>query len=252
MQSRYLPLLFCYLSLSVHSWAATPKPPEFYFDKDQYPYAYSEQGIPKGLYPQIIQACADILGVDVILKATPWKRALISALSPHQAVVGLYKTEERLEKYHYSEPIYAEKIIVISPLSWQKSFENIEDLQAYRIGITSGWSYGQTLDKAFASGQYRLEYASSSSLALGKLLAGRSELALSTELHAIAFLKSYKARTTHIIHEKILSQLNTYLALSRSDENLEHLKAFNRGLEQLKQQGKYKELVDAFKESILK
>ena len=85
-------------------------------DKDYPPYSYSENGVAKGVYVDIIKSIfSKIDGYDVKFKMMAWKKAQIMVKTGK--VVGFfppYYSKQRLRWTKFSEPILNEKTIIFA------------------------------------------------------------------------------------------------------------------------------------------
>ena len=125
------------------------------FDPENSPFMYLAPGTKDGaagLYPGIIQEAFKRMGVAVTLKAIAWKQALADADAGKAGIGGIYKNDERVKKYEYSEALFAERILAYS----SKSHRVTELKDGMTVGVQSGWSYGSKFDSERKAGKYKV------------------------------------------------------------------------------------------------
>ena len=106
------------------------------------PKTWSEDGAPKGILVDIIKEIQKRSDLDFTIEQRPWARAYEQALQGAGGVYGLSKTQERLELFDYSEPIFIDEILLVTLKGRDFPFESMADLAGKRIGTTRGSVYG--------------------------------------------------------------------------------------------------------------
>lgn len=82
------------------------------FDAANPPFMYEQNGKAAGLYPAIIKAAFQHMQMGVTLQVKPWARVIRELDMGMTGVGGIFRTVERERKYDYSEPVFAEKLLV--------------------------------------------------------------------------------------------------------------------------------------------
>jgi polar amino acid transport system substrate-binding protein len=77
----------------------------------------------------------------------PWRRLLKNGENGEGLVFGIYKTPERSQIFAFSEPVYSDKIWLVSRCADRMIFNNLQDLKGKTIGIIPGSSAGDEFDK---------------------------------------------------------------------------------------------------------
>ncbi len=209
-------------------------------DAENPPFMYADaDGKAAGLYPKLLTAVFERMGVPVTVAAYPWKRALEMSEKGEVGVGGIYKNEKRLQIYDYSEPIYAEKILLYTPKGKSFDFNSVDDLQGKQIGILTGWSYGDEFDQAKEAGVFTVQEVSSDKDNLEKLLLGRVDAVAAIEAGASQIIeeKGYGDRFEVLPNPLVIN--DTYLVFSKGVQQLPLLGQFNQTLAEMKQDGTY-------------
>ncbi|CAK0777058.1 hypothetical protein CCP2SC5_770001 [Azospirillaceae bacterium] len=211
---------------------------------------YNGGGGAKGLYPLLIKAAFDRMGVPVVLQTAPWRRALTSSLEEAIGIGGIYVNSDRLTKYDYSDPIFHEELMLYTVPEKLFSFETLDDLAGKTIGGMRGWSYGDAFDQARAAGKFKVEEVSKDEQNVGKLVVGRLDAIISTR-ECLDVLRQTMSREigSLILLPKPLISNATYLAFSKAQHKAYLLTQFNVALIQMRQDGLYQKLTkEAFSE----
>lgn len=220
------------------------------FDVTYPPYMYAEndQGASQamGLYPTLIEAVFQRMGMQVEMISLPWKRALEMGEKGEAAVAGIYKNEQRLLIYDYSEPIYTEHLYIYVKKGASFSYETPEDLKGKTVGVIRGWSYGDLFDKAREAGSFSVEENVSNIANFEKLLLGRLDCIIVDELAAKQILQQqgYEGQVEQL--PTPVTTNDTFLVFVKPSQQTELLKQFNETLAAMRQDGSYDGLVKDF------
>jgi polar amino acid transport system substrate-binding protein len=144
-------LLLCLLSSLVLP-KAKAEPFMIYGPHDGHPKYFEEDGEAKGIVVDISRHCLDEMKVPYRIRLIPWARAYRQAERAEGAVIGLSVSQERLELFDFSEPIFTERVMLLVKMGRKFPYERIEDLKGRLIGVTNGTSYGTAYDEAVANG----------------------------------------------------------------------------------------------------
>lgn len=234
------PLVTLALGLQAHA----AEPLVVCVDADNPPFMYVVEGKAAGLYPALIVAAFQPLGGAAKVEAKPWKRCLSDTDEGRAATAGIYKNEERLKKYDFSDPIFVEAMAVYFNLARPLVFTGVADLFGKRVGVIRGWSYGDDFDRAVKEGRIAVEDVKSDAQNFQKLMAGRVD----------AILAIAEAGATHLRggqyprierSARPLFEHPTFLAFNKSARQGELLSRFNRVLDDMKKSGKFERIVAA-------
>jgi len=228
--------------------AAATLPPETIVigeDEANPPFMYADaNGQAIGLYVDLTRTALERMGMTPQFQALPWKRVLDASAKGEMGVAGIYKNDERLKIYDYSEPLYSERILVYVAKGKAFEFKSVADLKGKTIGVMTGWSYGNDFDQAKAAGEFTVQEAPGDAENLEKLVLGRVDCVLAAEASAIPVIleKGYADKVEAL--PEPLTVNDTYLVFAKSVNRVEFLKVFNATLAAMKQDGTYDQLVE--------
>lgn len=216
---------------------------------------YSSEYLPHyGFFSRVVSEAFRINGYQVEYAFYPWKRAYeLAAKGAFDGSVTWAPTPERQQDFRFSDPVIESKKVFFHlknhPFHWQ----TLEDLTAYRIGVTSGYTYGRKFDEAWKTGDLNIQEVTSDAQNIRKLLLKRidtfpMEIAVGYALIRDFLPPGGTRAITHapkpIVVTPIAVAISRQLPPKRIDAILHSL---NRGLKTLRQQGVY----DRYKKEML-
>lgn len=220
------------------------------FDTANYPFMYAENGQADGkaagLYPAIIEAVFKRMGTPVNVTSFPWKRALEMGERGEAAIGGIYKNEQRLLVFDYSDPIYTEHLYIFVRKGESFSYTTTDDLKGKMLGVIRGWSYGDVFDQAKEAGVFAVEENVSDIANFEKLLLSRVDCIIVDGLAAQQIIQKFGYQDQVERLETPVTTNDTFLVFAKSTQQTELLKRFNETLAAMKQDGSYDELVKSF------
>ncbi|WP_395011118.1 substrate-binding periplasmic protein, partial [Undibacterium sp.] len=134
--------------------------------------------------------------IDLDIRRYPWRRVLHNGENGEGLIFGIYKTPERLKLFHFSEPVYSDKVWLVSRCDNSFNFTSLQDLKGKSIGIVQGSSAGDEFDSQ-VNIIFKAEYNTSS-------LAGRFSKLYQKRMDAFLL---YEPRTNLKEVQKELNQL---------------------------------------------
>jgi len=140
------------------------------------PKSWLDEGTPKGILVDIMNYAGKELGVDFTYNLAPWARAYNLALKGEGGIFGISKTEERLQKFDFSDPVYYDTVILVVKKGNEFTFDKANDLSGKRVGTCRGCTFGADYEKAKAL--FTLDTDTNNVQRLKKLLAGRIDTAI--------------------------------------------------------------------------
>lgn len=241
MLLRIITLAFAVFVLQASSgWT---QPLRILFDQANPPFMYVADGKAAGIYPAIIAEAFARMGQPVVIEAVPWKRALISMDDAHAGVAGIYKTEERLQKFDYSDPLFEETLLVVARAGSSLKYEGIESLRGRVLGISRGWTYGDEFEAARKAGVFQVEEADGDGQNLEKLRAQRIDVILCVREAALSAMAGTGTRDKFSVQEKPFSLNPAFLAFSKHDHMGKTLTEFNAALRSMHEDGTWDNIV---------
>lgn len=212
------------------------------FDASNPPFMYASAGRADGFYPELIEAVFQQMKRPVRLAAKPWKRAIGELDLGEAGVGGIYKNEERLKKYDFSDQLFVERIVVYFNRAKPVQYGSLSDLYGKRVGAILGWSYGDDFDNARKAGKILVEDVYADSQNFDKLAKGRLDAVLAIEQVGSRLMR---ASGNEIEKSAVyLAENPTHLAFHKMQNTAGLLKDFNRALAELKASGSYSKIVD--------
>lgn len=187
-----------------------------------------------GLYPAVLAEAFKRMGVPLEMETVPWKRAISAIDAGEAGVGGIYKNEERLKKYDYSEKLFDEVIMVYAPKGKEFEFKDVSSLNGKTVGVLQGWSYGDDFDAAVKAGKITAETAENDALNFKKLAAGRLDAILAIRESGTANLGAPEIASAVVALPAPLSSSPSFLAFNKSAAKADVLAKFNTALDQMK------------------
>lgn len=222
------------------AWGADPV--RVNVDAENPPFMSAREGQPSGVYPALLVAAFARIKQPLVLKTKPWKRALLELDQGKAGIGGIYKNDERSEKYDFSEPILTEDIVVYFNTAKPINFKTLADLNGKRIGVIRGWSYGDLFDVARKSGKFTAEDVLNDKANFLKLAHGRLDAVLAVDEAGKSVIS--KEKLNNIGQSKVLLAANqAYLAFNKSARQTDLLTKFSRAIAQMKQDGTHDRIV---------
>lgn len=187
---------------------------EFVFS-DFPPFEYTENGSPAGINKEIIEEACRRLDVTPVFRQLPWKRALKSVKDgKSDAVFSLFKNEERIRYYSFSEEnINTVRMVLITDRVSTIEINTLEDLKDKKTGVYLGSSYGDKFDRA---DWIIKETATTNESLLRKQDAGRTDVAVIDERVAEYWCKKIGMETRFRILSFIINENPTHVAFSKA------------------------------------
>lgn len=211
---------------------------------------YLDQSRPgEGFLAQIIREA--FANEDIIAEFTffPWSRALaLVKASEYEASAVWSCTPKRRMEYVYSAPILPYEYVFYHRRATRFDWHQLSDLEGMVIGLTQDYSYGQTLSDAIESGQISADVTTSDLANFRRLLLDRIDLFPMDAVVGEAMIEEQlgpEARSRLMFHPRPLRSALYHLLFSKDDPDAGRLKrAFNRGLAQLRESGRYQAIIE--------
>lgn len=196
------------------------------------------------------------MGINVVFGFFPWQRALHYAAynDNWDGSVGWVKTMERLSLFYYSdEPVVMESRVFFHLKNYSFNWQTIDDLENIRIGATIGYIYGDEFQKAEKLGRIDVQRVSDDLTNLKKLIHGRIEIFPIERKVAEFLLEKYfhhSEKQLITYHPRPITQLGYYFILAKKNKvNFHLMQLFNKGMQELKENGLYDKLYNDNKEN---
>ena len=202
------------------------------------PYEYIEKGQIDGIDPAIIKEVAANLGYELEIQDMNFE-SIIAAVQSGKADIGasgITVTEERKKQVFFTIPyVVSEQLIIVREDS---AIQGVKDLQKCKIGV----QHGTTGDYFVTENIKEPERFSNGALAVAALSAGKIDAVVCDREPSEVFVRQRK-------NLRLLNEPLTYeeYAFAIGKYNPELLEKFNAELTQMKQNGRLKEIVNAYR-----
>lgn len=216
---------------------------------DEWPPYTTQEMEQKGIATEIIIEALKAADLEYKIEFRPWARAL-EMVQYGQAWGSFpwFYTEERAEIYAYSDPV----ITVDSVIFYRKDnpkFQNgfpeystLQDLKAYTFGGVNGYFY----EIIFENESFSYTLSQSLESAFKLLIEGKTDVInedLNVGMHILQKYYPDSSDTILASHD-YLSKDDMFLLISKSISNHEEtLEKFNKGLELIKSNGLYNDII---------
>jgi len=211
------------------------------FYEDFPPFCYIENDQPKGVFFDIVTTVFEGMGASYKFQFYPFKRALFMATQKEKAFVGIYKTDERLQKLDYSKPFYKEKTVFFVAKGQGFRYSTINDLKGKHIGVKLGWSYGREFDQARESKLFTTTVGSQKQI-FRLLLAGKLDTVVDNELSGMSVINDLRLKQNIEVLPKPLLEGNIYIAI-RKGANTGLIKKFNNHVKRIEKNGTFEKIL---------
>jgi polar amino acid transport system substrate-binding protein len=217
-------------------------------DQNYPPYMFGVGTTQKadGLYPKLLEAIFTRIGIKVEIQALPWEEALKAGREGSAAVGGIYKNNARLEIYDFSEPLFEERLAVYVKKGETFHLTRLSDLQGKTIGLNRGWSYGNEFDTAREKYRFTVEEENSNLQNFKKLVSGKIDCLIADQVAASQIIRQEHWNKQIERLDKPAAVTQAYLAFTKRLKKQDLLQRFNQALADMKKDGSYDNLVQAF------
>lgn len=215
----------------------------------EWPPFMSEQLPNGGFVTEIVRQALAEVGATPRLSYYPWARAMAQVQSgPELGSLAWYRNPERERLFHFSEAVFMERQLLFfrrrQPLPWTR----LADLQGRRIGLTTGYFYGEDLMQAERERLFTIDRAPSDERSLRKLLLGRVDAAVVS--HEVGrYLLATRFTEAEAIqigwHARPINEGPLCLIFARQPAGLAWRDRFDRGLLALRRSGRVEAIVRA-------
>ena len=243
MRKRWL-ILIVALALCTHALTAVAARDErtMRVAIGEWPPFVSKNLAHYGLAARIVTEAFARSGIDVEYRFYPWKRAYLETTQGDQDATAIWtRTPDRIGEVAFSDPVLVAEKVFFHLQGNEISWQSVTDLADLRIGATRGYGYGDAFDQAVEKGTLDVEYVNSDKQNFDKLIRGRIDVFPMTKAVGYSILNTKfpsdeAARVTH--DPQPVQQAVFHLLFSKAvDKNERMMELFNRGLEQLRQDG---------------
>ena len=179
-------------------------------------------------------------GASVALPLLPWNRGLKQVKEGSlDGIQLLRKTAEREAYMVFSDTVFiSRELIWYSRERFPNGFEwqTIEDLKPYTLGMVSGYSYSEEMDKAVADKQLTAVKAADNELIFSMLAKGRVDLILASESVGRLLIKKH-GHAMIADSKKAVVEEPHYMGFSKKTAAKSFIPAINNAIKALNDEG---------------
>ena len=209
-----------------------------------YPH-YAEDLPQQGVVSEIVRQAFLLQGIEIDIHFMPFARALRdSAHGEYAGVIAAWYSDERADKFYYSQPLYANQIVFFKRRQQSISYRDYADLaqQGLRLALVQGYLQPQGLLQS----QPALVQVATDEQAFQMLARGRVDLAPADKLNGLYLIDTKLPQFSSELDfmTPALELRPMYLLLSKQDPRSESLmQRFNTGLSELRASGQYQNII---------
>ncbi len=206
-------------------------------------------GLPeKGLTTALVKAAFKAGGHNAEVEFIPWERALKEVREGlHDIVMGAYYNEDRAQIYHMSDQIYSlDLVLVARPGLGVKSYQSLQELRKYKIGISRGYANSKKFDSADYLDKHP---ATTPTLNIRKLFRGRIDLAvMNYDLFRYnAKLEGFCVGNVEFLEPPLDTPYLHIMASREIGDGEKIINDFNSGLKAIKDSGEFLRIFNRFR-----
>ncbi|SDJ91704.1 HD domain-containing phosphohydrolase [Natronincola ferrireducens] len=203
----------------------------FVGDEEYPPFSFNMNSMTKGYEADIIRAFKEELNIDLTYKQMNWSEA-IEALERGEisVITGMQITEERKEKYLFSDPYLVTTQAIVAPR--ELGDVSVEDLQYLRIIAQKN---SITHDIALENNAGEIIIAKDPLEAMELLINGEGDVWIENNMTALYYLRLYNEN--HSYNIKILEETTGHYAMALSKDNSMLADIINRVIYTLHKKG---------------
>ncbi|MEM7206569.1 MAG: transporter substrate-binding domain-containing protein [Pseudomonadota bacterium] len=210
---------------------------------DWQPY-YGSGLLDGGMVVDVARAAFQRAGHNATVKFIPWTRALKTVEEgENDIVLGAYYNEERAQTFHISDSFYRVRLGLVARRDVGVTrYESLQDLKPYRIGVSRGYANSEEFD---AADFLNKDVAKGPTINLQKLKRERIDMMVAAfGIFRFELNRDGGDINQYSFIEPPLADNGLYLLGSRNVADGAQLIAdFNRGLEAIRADGTYDELL---------
>lgn len=203
----------------------------------------------QGCDSQVVSEAFALEGIRVEYSFFPWARSYL--LSENGVMDGTLEWEgtsaQQATHFVSSDAISKQQWVFFHRKDRVFTWNRLDDLAGKRIGLTIGYAYSDALAAMQQQHPAMFTEATSDLLNLRKLLSGRIDLfpmEKAVGRYLIETELTPEEQTQLTDHPKSLADFSPRLLLSRAiPENNQRILQFNRGMQRLKESGRYAEIM---------
>ncbi|WP_068673559.1 transporter substrate-binding domain-containing protein [Oceanobacillus sp. Castelsardo] len=207
---------------------------------DGYPQYFKEDGELKGFSVDVITAIFDHIGYEIEWVLTDWNGILANLESGKvETVANFAATEERGQKYHFTDPYYSSKTVIATGKE-NNSIQSLDDLNGKQVANVLGSNYENVLKETYPDDHYEIVTYESNDVIFTEVANGKIDAFVSGREILLAQINE-KGIPLEVVGEPFGDQ-PVALPFKKTEENDAFILEINQALEELKEDGTISEL----------
>jgi len=215
---------------------------------------YVDPKLPgQGLAVSVVSAAFERAGYQPVFVMGQWERTLEDTkLGRISVIAAAWKTDERVQDFAFSRPYLKNEVKFLKRRDGPVQFKSLQDLDGLRIGVVYLYTYGDEFDRANGFIKAPETHIVPNLL---QLLAGNIDLVVGDERTLrYEISRHLEARRNEMeFLPNPLTSHDLHVAVSRQHPGFEEIAAgFDRGLQEIREDGTYRKLLRQANEEIWK
>ena len=210
------------------------------------PFNYLDDGVPKGIGTEVVQAVMTETGRDAPIQFLPWARSYQMALkTPGTLIYSILRTPEREDKFAWVGQIAPYGVSLYQLVHDDApQITSLEDARPLRVGVYLGDAKAEFLQ---TNGFNNLSSVEDDRLNLRKLLLKRIDLMIIDDAVIKELIESEGVDPRKIRRALPLQELSGYAYMAfQKDTDPELVEDFRRGLKKVKEMGVFDEIIQEY------
>lgn len=201
-----------------------------------------------GLAINLVTTALKRAGYPASVKFESWPRTMQGVnIGVYDVIGAIWYTSDRAEAFAFSEPYLTNVVKVVRRKDRAFPFNHLTDLVGKRVGIVNGYAYGDNFDRIELLTKVPSNHVI---LNLLDVAAGRLDATLDDELVLRYGISRYLKNTSNELEilPKPVSSRGLRIAVSKANpRHKEIVAAFNKAIEQMRNDGTYKSIVEQYR-----
>lgn len=201
-----------------------------------------------GLAINLVATALKRAGYPVSVRFESWSRTMQGVdIGVYDVVGAIWYTDDRAKAFVFSEPYLTNVVKVVRRKDRAFAFNNLVDLAGKRIGVVNGYAYGDNFDRIEVLTKVPSNHVI---LNLLDVAHGRLDATLDDELVLQYGISRYLKNTSTELEilPKPVSSRGLRIAVSKANPNhKEIVTAFNKAIDQMRNDGTYKRIVEQYR-----
>jgi len=193
----------------------------------------------QGISSLIVKKAFEIEGYNLQIDFFPWSRVIYN-VKENNKYIGYfpeYYSESLKDDFYFSDPIDTSILGFVVRINSSISWEKLEELGNYKIGIIQDYINTEEFDKLIKSNSLVIESVISDLLNIRKVAGRRIDMAV-IDKNVLKYYLDHERTLERIkkqvkFNEQILEEKNTYVCFSKNENGKKMLDIFNSGLKKL-------------------